>query len=798
MSSCLLPTITLPTRINRKSNTVIDNIFTNHYHPDMTTGNLLLGISDHLPSFLIVPKSNQNHTPKNHNIFKRDTKSFDRENFILDFIDIDWSGCLEADKKDVNHSFSIFFHKINELLDKYAPLKKVTHKQYKQRLKPWVTDKILDKISFKNNLLKSYISCKIPEQKTALYSQFKTVKNEITELTRRGKKEFYQNYFADNKKNLKKVWKGIKEIVNIKAKNFDQPSCVQTGSTMATDPTDISNSFNKYFTSIADDILSKRKFEGNSSHKDYLPPPLHNSIALHLCDEDEIKSIISSIDMCKSYGPNSIPTEFLHLLKDEISGPLSILFNLSFTTGTFPDSLKIAKTIPIFKKGSKLLVSNYRPISLLSNVNKILEKLMYSRLYDFLTKFGILYDLQFGFRSRHSTSHALINIIDQINKSLDNKKSVCGLFVDFQKAFDTVNHSILLDKLMNYGIRGPAHDWLKSYLLNRTQFVSILGFNSATLPQPHGVPQGSVLGPLLFLIYINDLNRAIKYSRVYHFADDTNLLNISNSPKQMQKRVNIDLKLLYRWLLANKISLNCSKTELIIFPRRGGNPTNFHFRIKLNGHLIRPSDYIKYLGVYIDVNLSGKFHCKILHPKLSRACGMLSKARHYVPEKELVSLYYAIFSSHLTYGCQAWSLNLNPQLKKIITLQKRAIRTIKFAEFDAPSSPLFKNLKVLKIQDFVKLQNCLFVHDYLNNTLPCCFDNHFQTLAAVHGKLTKASELGCLYVPHSRTTKFGLKSFSRICIDTWNFLTLRLDTNLKDLSRPKLKKRLFDFFIDSY
>ena len=143
---------------------------------------------------------------------------------------------------------------------------------------------------------------------------------------------------------------------------------------MATDPIDISNSFNKYFTSIADDILSKRKFEGNSSHKDYLPPLLQNSIALHLCDEDEIKSIISSIDMCKSYGPSSIPTEFLRLLKDEISGPLSILFNLSFTTGTFPDSLKIAKTIPIFKKGSKLLVSNYRPISLLSNVNKILEK----------------------------------------------------------------------------------------------------------------------------------------------------------------------------------------------------------------------------------------------------------------------------------------------------------------------------------------------------------------------------------------------------------------------------------------
>ena len=300
-------------------------------------------------------------------------------------------------------------------------------------------------------------------------------------------------------------------------------------------------------------------------------------MALYLCDEAEIKSIISSIDIGKAYGPNSIPTEILHLLKEDIASPLATLFNLSFTTGSFPDILKIANTIPIFKKGSKLLVSNYRPISLLSNINKILEKLMYDRLYKFLTQHNILYDLQFGFRSRHSTNHALINILEEINKSLDDKMSVCGLFVDFQKAFDTVNHSVLLDKLTTYGIRGPALDWLKSYLLHRTQFVSIQGHKSDTLPQPHGVPQGSVLGPLLFLIYINDLNRAIKYSRVYHFADDTNLLNISKSPKQMQKRVNIDLKLLYRWLLANKISLNCSKLSSSFSLGVGVTPPIFNF-----------------------------------------------------------------------------------------------------------------------------------------------------------------------------------------------------------------------------
>ena len=276
MSSYLLPTITLPTRINSRSNTVIDNIFTNQYHPDMKTGNLLIGISDHLPSFLIVPKSNQNHLPKKHNVYKRVIKNFDRENFILDFLGIDWVEWLETEKEDINHSSVKFIDKMNELLDKYVPLKKLTQKQFKQRFKPWITDKILDKISLKNKFLNRSASCKNADEKFNLYNRFKSLKNEITKLTRTGKKEFYEKYFADNKNNLKKIWKGIKDIVNIKAKNFDQPSCIQNGDKNATNPLEISNTFNKYFTSIADNILKKRKFEGNNSHKDYLPVPLPN------------------------------------------------------------------------------------------------------------------------------------------------------------------------------------------------------------------------------------------------------------------------------------------------------------------------------------------------------------------------------------------------------------------------------------------------------------------------------------------------------------------------------------------
>ena len=445
----------------------------------------------------------------------------------------------------------------------------------------------------------------------------------------------------------------------MKNKNSDYPSCIIDQGNTITDPTEIANKFNNFYTSIADSILDKRKYNGNKSFKDYLNNPLDISMALYSCDETEVKNLLTSLNPKKASGPNSIPTSILHLLAEDICKPLSILFNLSFDSGDYPDMLKVASAIPIFKKDSKLVVSNYRPISLLSNINKILEKLMFTRVYDFLEKHKCIYKLQFGFRTKHSTNHALINITETIRSALDSKKIAAGIFVDLQKAFDTVNHEILIQKLNHYGVRGTVNKWFLSYLSNRSQSVSILGFESDILTIKHGVPQGSVLGPLLFLIYINDLNAAIKYSKVYHFADDTNLLNVSNDPRKVQKQLNIDLKLLYKWLLANKISLNCAKTESIIFYIPGHKPT-YNFKLKMNGHLVRPSEYIKYLGIYLGSTLHpGKAHCDILVKKLKRANGMLCKIRHYVPPTELKSIYYAIFSSHMMYGAQIWGQTIS-------------------------------------------------------------------------------------------------------------------------------------------
>ena len=278
-------------------------------------------------------------------------------------------------------------------------------------------------------------------------------------------------------------------------------------------------------------------------------------------DKEEIANVISSLDSNNASGPNSIPYRILFLLKNEISKQLADLFNLSFMTGVFPSVFKTAKVVPVFKKDSKLDYSNYRPISLLSNIEKILEKLIYKRLYTFLSNNNIIYNLQFGFRKQYSTSHALINITENIRKALDDRKIGYGVFVDFQKAFDTVDHQILLAKLNHYGIHGVSNDWFKSYLSNCNQHVSINGFDSGLTSINCGVPQGSVLGPLLFLLYINDLNQAIKFCKVHHFADDTNLLYLSNSIKKLNKLVNTDLKHLVNWLNANKISLNIKKLK---------------------------------------------------------------------------------------------------------------------------------------------------------------------------------------------------------------------------------------------
>ena len=283
---------------------------------------------------------------------------------------------------------------------------------------------------------------------------------------------------------------------------------------------------------------------------------------------------------------------------------------------------------------------------------------MYNRRYNFIEKKEIIFSLQFGFRQKYFTTHALIHLTDKIRHEIDKGNYACGIFVDFQKAFDTVDHHILLKKLEYYGVRGISNKWFASYLSNRKQFVSINSYKSNLADVKCGVPQGSILGPLLFLVYINDLHAAIKYSEVHHFADDTNLLNFNSCVKSVNKQVNYDLKNLSNWLKANNISLNVSKTELVLFTS-SKKQLDCDLKIKLNGKRLYETDSVKYLGIQIDKRLTWKQHINLVALKLNKANAMLSKLRHVLDIKTLRSVYYAIFESHLCYASLVWAQNNN-------------------------------------------------------------------------------------------------------------------------------------------
>ena len=386
-----------------------------------------------------------------------------------------------ADKFYCNEPNVVFegFHKtIERLVNTHLPMRKMTKKEIINKQKPWITNDILKLIKQRNKLHNKFLKAKDESSKTSLNNQYRALRNQIVSKCRLSKKEYYQNFFEENSGNLRNTWRGIKTIININSKDKINPSSLSIDGNSVNDPEKIANEFNNYFSGIAGKLQSSIHTQ-DLKFETYLEEKSAKSFFIEATHKFEIiDAIISNINN-KSSGPNSIPTIILNLIKESIAEPLAEIINLSFSTGIYIEKLKISKIIPIYKeKGDKLLTKNYRPISLLSNLNKIVEKIVHKRLYSFLEKEGKIYEKQFGFRKKHSTTHALLDLTEDIRDAIDKNKFSCGVFIDLQKAFDTVDHNILLKKLDHYGIRGVNNKWFGSYLKNRRQYVSISGIDS--------------------------------------------------------------------------------------------------------------------------------------------------------------------------------------------------------------------------------------------------------------------------------------------------------------------------------
>ncbi|MFZ2539889.1 MAG: reverse transcriptase family protein, partial [Oscillospiraceae bacterium] len=416
---------------------------------------------------------------------------------------------------------------------------------------------------------------------------------------------------------------------------------------------------------------------------------------------------------------------------------LAYMCNESIQEGVFPDDLKIAKIVPIFKNGDAKLVSNYRPISVLPAFSKIFEKIIQKQLEKYLADSDILDKNQFGFRSKLSTSMALLELLDKLCASIDKQETSVGVFIDLAKAFDTVNHEILLGKLQQYGIRGIPFKWFKSYLMNRKQYVVINTSKSKFTAIKCGVPQGSMLGPILFLLYINDLNYVSKLLQIIMFADDTNIFLTGKSLKQLNQQLNEELVLVNEWFKANLLSLNISKTSYIIF----GNRKYENLDIYINNiQLIRQYE-TKFLGIILTADLKWTKHIDIVLSKTSKCLGIIAKVRHLLPLHLTKMLYMTLIEPYLNYCNLVWcSPDPTLMLNKNFKIQKKYCRLMTFSKFTAPSKALFTQLKLLSIFDIYRQQLATYMYKIINHLVPTLDHQLVRTGSSFHNYNTRTKD----------------------------------------------------------
>ena len=689
-SNGFLPLITRPSRVTATSATLIDNIFTNDIGDinHSVQGLFITDISDHFPVFHIAKQMEIEE--KDAYIYKRLYGSQNKDNFCHAMSNISWDEISRA--TDTQQAFDTFHKHLVEMYNKHFPKIRVK-KKYNNR-KPWLSEGLKNSIKQKNKL---YL--KFKKVSSALNDEsYKCYKRKLQQLMKVAEKKHYHDLLVEYSNDIKKSWVVIKSIINKNKKPHIQGRFKIGENLITSDKELISNKFNDFFINIGP-TLAKSIPCVNESPLSYLGNRLTESIYLAPVNENEIGQLIKSLKDTTA-GFDDLNSMCLKISSRFLLKPLTHICNLSISQGIFPEQLKIANVIHLYKSDDSTSFNNYRPVSVLCVLSKIFEKIMYNRVAAFLEIFKILHDNQYGFRKKSSTHVALLTFIDKVIEAIENGEYAIGVFLDFSKAFDTVDHQILLNKLDHYGIRGCALSWFKSYLSRRLQYVTYNGSQSSQQMIKCGVPQGSILGPLLFLIYINDLCIVCKSTEPVLFADDTNLFSSGSNAISLQDGVNNDLAIIAEWLKVNKLSLNIKKTHFMCFSAK--NKSHPGISLQIDGEAIAEVNKSKFLVVVIDNKLSWKDHISFVCRKVARGIGVIIKARKVLHNESLKCLYYSFIYPYMIYCNQVWGSACKTNIEPLQVLQKRAVRIILGVHPRSPSEPLFTTLKFLNCKNIFK------------------------------------------------------------------------------------------------
>ena len=734
LTNDLLPTISKPTRITHRSCTLIDNIYiSNSMGNNMESRLLSTDISDHLPCLTAIKigKVRESRKPSQISRRKINTANIARIKNALKVVN--WNTVHDLDS---NEGYDFLINKIVSILDTIAPESTVTIRPEKVIHEPWMSKGLVESAKQCDKKFKKV--CGLPKDDDR-FTAYKNYRNFFNSLKRRAKHSFYTSKITAFKNNAKQLWKLLKEITGKANDKSTFCNSFTIDGVLTSDNNTIANGFCQFYKNIGKKFASKIG-KPNKQFSEYMPDPCDSSIYLFPTTEQETKKIIRSLKSKSSSGYDGISNILLKAIAPEITSPLTAIFNKSFKEGKFPDKMKIAEVLPLYKsKGQKDIMNNYRPVSLLPVISKVLEKLVHRRVNSFLRNKLLLFDSQFGFRTNHSTIDAVLEFIGKVIKGFDKGEKTLAVFLDLSKAFDTLPHEILLQKLENFGVRGRALDWFKSYLADRKMYVKLNGTRSNIVPSgEYGVPQGSVLGPLCFIMATNDLAITLKKCKSILFADDTTVYVTHKNLRHLKESIKHDLEIMVDWFKANKLTLNLDKTSFVLFQPPGKKDVEEDVQLSVGNVQISRERVVKFLGLFLDENLHFDRHVKHVCGKLSKNIYMLRNVMHLIPKWALRTLYFSYIQNNFTYGISIWGpLISKSNLKRIRTLQKKALRTIDHAKYNACTVGLCKKMKILLIDDIIDMELSKISYKYVRNSLPKPVKNLFQANDYHHGYMTR-------------------------------------------------------------
>ena len=799
-SSNFIPVISLATHDKPGcSPSLIDNILTNSTDNMISTGLLESRFSHHLPIFCVLdcclPDSDELASTKP----KYDYCESNMNKF-LDDVSCNFSKGLQYDELN----FEVFVSKIKSLIEHNFLIESESFNRSKRNMisNPWITPGVIASVNNKEILYKQWkrsIDKGNPLGNTDLYLTYSKFRRELKYVIRCAKKLYYSRKFSKVSGNIKKTWALINELRG-RSKSGIKASFKVDGE-LVKDKRVISNGFNMFFSSIASKLnakicSSKPLGDGDTSkdashYKKYFNKKVANSIFLRPCDSEEVEYTVKSFQGDKA---SDISISILKKCLPYISWHLAGFINYFMETGIFPKILKIGKVTPVYKKGDPQVFDNYRPISILPIFGKIFEKIIYSRLYSFFTSQMVIYDKQFGFRANHSTAHAVNYSINHILNNLEKKNYVIGIFIDLSKAFDTIDHEKLLVKLEHYGIRGPCLELIRSYLCGRQQYTDFQNTYSDNCKIKYGVPQGSVLGPLLFLLYINDITNACNLGHFILFADDTNIFVTGKSEVEVYSYANQVLRAVNDYMASNLLHINISKSVYMLFrPNRNSSCArareyNINQSLKLSDIELTRVESVRFLGVIIDSGLTWIPHLEKLQAKLASSIAVIKRIMKFIPETEYKKLYDSLFKSHLSYCISCWGGVTPYRLSKLFSLQKRCVRLLfgikptfdssvfyetcarakTFSEHMAKKNyslentkPIFNKEKILSIYNLYVYHVFIELFKILKNRQPISLANLFQ--------LSLRSTSFLIRIPQFQLD-LSKHNFVYIASTTWNSL----------------------------